>query len=432
MKGVQYILIAIYVLLLHISYVDFISPNFSYLGYQIVTIDKASFILTILMIFTPLLYAKVAVTKPSGIFFWIIYIIVYIPVLIIPNYLYGTVPMTNWTTNMIILLCITILYSIASWPIFQVPIMYIRKSVIRWIYIVMTSGLFLYIISIAGIHLKPPVDSEDIYATRLGFRKNTSPIVGYGMQWLAKVFDPILVIYGLLNKKVWFTLLGFFLQYILFTTNGLKSTLMSTALLIMVFVALRMKGKYFSVLFVGGISLLLTISIGWDYMTSTYEMTSLLVRRMIFTPGLLMNYYVEFFSTHAQTKLSYSLFAGLFENPYAVTPPFIIGDVYFGRPSMAANANLFADAFANFGYIGIFVYTLIAAMILWIYNSLAEGRHKSFAMLLLVMPVWSLTDTSLTTVFLTHGLLLAIIIVYITKCIDSTEGENIVWERRAQ
>ncbi|MBC2324173.1 hypothetical protein [Listeria booriae] len=426
MKVIQYVLIAVYVLLLHVSYVSFISPNFSYLGYRIVEIDGVSLALTIVLIFIPLLYAKVAVTEPSGIFFWIIYIIVYIPVLLIPNYLYGSVPKTSWMTDIIILLCITMLYSIASWPILQIPAIYIKKSVARWMYIIITSGLFIYIISVAGIHLKPPVDSEDIYSTRLGFRQNTSPIVGYGMQWLAKIFDPILVIFGLLNRKVWFVLLGFFLQYLLFTTNGLKSTLMSTALLIMVFIALRMKGKYFSVLFVGGISLLLAVSVGWDYMTSTYEMTSLLARRMIFTPGLLMNYYVEFFSTHAQTKLSYSLLAGFFDNPYSVTPPFIIGDVYFNRPDMAANANLFADAFANFGYIGVLVYTSIAAIILWLYNSLAIGSHKSFAMLLLVMPVWSLADTSLTTVFLTHGLLLALIIVYILKCIGAMEESNFV------
>ncbi|MBC1308651.1 hypothetical protein HB809_13160 [Listeria booriae] len=76
--------------------------------------------------------------------------------------------------------------------------------------------------------------------------------------------------------------------------------------------------------------------------------------------------------------------------------------------------------------IGVLVYASIAAIILWLYNSLAIGSHQSFAMLLLVMPVWSLADTSLTTVFLTHGLLLALIIVYILKCISAMEESNFV------
>ncbi|MBA3925605.1 hypothetical protein [Listeria rustica] len=415
MKVIQYFLVFIYVLLLHVSYADFISPNFAYLGYTMGSLDFVSFALSLLMIFTPLLVAKVAVTEPSGIFFWIIYVIVYIPVLLIPNYLYGVVPLANWITNFMLLGCLFLLYSVASWRMLSIPVLRVRATFAKWLYIGMTSALFLYILSVSGVHLKPPVDSEDIYAARLGFRENTSPIMGYGMQWLAKALNPVLVIYGLLEKKIFFVLLGFFMQYLLFTTNGLKSTLMSTALLILVFVALRMKGKYFSLLFVGGISMMLLISIGYDYMTSTFELTSLLSRRMIFTPGLLMNYYVDFFSQHEQMRLSYSFLSGIFENPYGITPPFIIGETYFNRPDMAANANLFADGFANFGYIGIGVYTFVAAIILWVYNSLAKGAYKAFGMLLIVMPVWSLTDTSLTTVFLTHGLLLAIIIMYILR-----------------
>ncbi|MBC6300412.1 hypothetical protein [Listeria booriae] len=421
MKVVQYFLVSIYVLLLHISYVDFISPNFSYLGYRHVSVDSISIALTIALIFCPLLIAKVGVTQPSGILFWILYAIVYIPVLLIPNYLYGVVPWENWLTDFVLLGSMLLLYSVSSWRLLHIPLIKIKKTIVQWMYVILTTSFFLYIVKVSGIHLKPPTDSEDIYAARLSFRQHTSPVVGYGMQWLAKIFNPILVVYGLVNKKWMFILLGFAMQYLLFTTNGLKSTLMSTALLILVAVALRKKGRYFSILFVGGLSCLLCLSVGYDYMTSSYEMTSLLSRRMIFTPGLLMNYYVDFFSHHEQMHLSYSILSGIFTNPYATTPPFIIGEVYFNRPDMAANANFFADGFANFGYSGIAIYIAVAAIIMWIYNSLAEGAIKLFAMLLLVMPVWSLTDTSLTTVFLTHGLLLAIISLYFIKCSGGEE-----------
>lgn len=159
-----------------------------------------------------------------------------------------------------------------------------------------TADFFLYTFMVSGgISLKPPIDAEDIYDKRMISRVKLTPAGGYIIQWLAKVWNPLIVAFGLCRKKYSYVFLGLALQYLLYTTNGLKSTLLSTFLLIMVFIASHDKGRNFAIYFCLSLCSLLGISILLDFILDQAYLSNLFARRMIITPGLLTTYYIDFF-----------------------------------------------------------------------------------------------------------------------------------------
>src|SRR5207249_3383875 len=97
-----------------------------------------------------------------------------------------------------------------------------------------------------------------------------------------------------------------------------------------------------------------------------------LIRRAIDVPGQLTAYYFDYFSAHPTYGLSHSVLGWLGGGPYSVTPPALIASVYFGRPDANANANLWADGFANFGLAGILIVTLLLVALLWFADSIAN------------------------------------------------------------
>jgi hypothetical protein len=94
-----------------------------------------------------------------------------------------------------------------------------------------------------------------------------------------------------------------------------------------------------------------------------------------------------------------------------VEPPYIIGSLYFH--GVDANANVWADAYANFGYVGIFCFTLLLAIVLWLYDSMAVDRDMRFAALVIGLPAFALANGGLLTCLLSNGMALAMLLVYL-------------------
>ncbi|MGE7762635.1 hypothetical protein [Peribacillus sp. NPDC097895] len=427
MKLIQMGLVVIYVWLLDISYVHFITPEYYYMGYIYRQPPSEEMVATsMFFILLPVVFAKKDLDKPSELVFWILYFIVYIPVVWVPNYLFVTIQPDFIFTNVLLFLCLLIIGNVNRLPARKFTPVNVNLGLLKIIFVITLLIFFLYIFKVSGgISLKPPIDSEDIYNKRMGFRTKLTPLAGYIIQWLAKVWNPLIIAFGLCKKKYIYVVIGLSLQYLLYTVNGLKSTLLSTGILIIVFISFQRKGRNFAIFFCLSLCSVLGISILLDYILEQDFLSNLFARRVVITPGLLTAYYVDFFSNNPKALLSYSIFEKFIDPVYDQTPPFIIGTEYFGRPDMAANANMFADAFSNFGYIGILIYTVILAAILWLYDSLTENeKWHSIGTILFVIPAWCLADTALTTTFVTNGMGFACVIMYLLLGTDLQKGDN--------
>ena len=94
------------------------------------------------------------------------------------------------------------------------------------------------------------------------------------------------------------------------------------------------------------------VAIVADKLLHSEWFTAILLQRLIATPGLLTGMYVEFFSAHPKAMLAHSVLAPFLAYPYDREPSFLIGRAYFGSETVQANANIWADGYANFGWAG--------------------------------------------------------------------------------
>ncbi|PZF90516.1 hypothetical protein C1903_02895 [Listeria ivanovii] len=410
-KILLFIGVSFYVYGLKASYVYFISPAFSYFGSINLHPSMNEQLVSLLFVFVPLLWSNTHAYRPSRIVYWILYMMVYVPAMLVPDY----VRINNFDEILllksVLLFCLILIYITADFKLIPVYYIKVKKQVVLLFVTIFSFSLWGIIVQTFGIHFNfSKVD--DVYDLREAYRDQVNRFSGYAINWQSKIVNALFLALGFVSKNKWLICIGVLGQLFIFSITGQKSIALSSIFILGIIFCLRNNGRHFVLYFVYGVTALVFLAMGLDVLTESAEYTSLFVRRMLITPGLLLSYYFDFFSVNPKVYLSHSILSPFMSYPYDKLPPFLIGEHYFGRVDLAANANIWADGFANFGYAGIISFSVLLMGILYLYDSLSEHRNFIVSAILMAMPAWSLVDTSLITSILTHGILLAFIINY--------------------
>ena len=80
---------------------------------------------------------------------------------------------------------------------------------------------------------------------------------------------------------------------------------------------------------------------------------------------------------------------------------------------MSANTGIVGDAFMNFGFIGLALWGILLAIILKLVDSCSKRVDFRVGVAAIAMPTMSLVSSALLTCLLTHGLLLALLLLYL-------------------
>ncbi len=142
-------------------------------------------------------------------------------------------------------------------------------------------------------------------------------------------------------------------------------------------------------------------------------LTAISARRIFFVPPLLDELYIEYFNGHAKYFWSTSrLGSWASTNSYGVSAPVLIGDEFFGGTNTYANSGAIGSGFANAGFYGIMLYSILAGLLLGVLNSYGKRIGHAFvavASLILFFNIVAAAD--FTSVLLTHGLLLLLLLL---------------------
>ena len=159
---------------------------------------------------------------------------------------------------------------------------------------------------------------------------------------------------------------------------------------------------------------LVAIIISTKYLEVLVILPGIFLFRLYFLPAQLYYYYYDFFSHHYFDWFTQNLPVSFFANSnYKIPIPYVIGDYYFGGAETSANANLFADGYANLGIAGCLLVTLILIVVLHVLDMLSSEKNRYLVISVIAMPMFFLTNSSLQTTFLTHGFLIAIMIIFL-------------------
>lgn len=403
--------VVVYMIALHISYVQFISPAFAYMKFTYQPVSLAHMFVSWIIVVAPSFWMPVSFGRPSHFVYWLLYICVVIPIGMVPMY----VASENLDQVLIFVFSVTLSHSVLA-LIYKVPLLHITRTKARNFQVIaglltLTVVVFALIVHTYGLQTRW-VSLWDVYDVRADHTSKTTRWMAYLVSWQANVVNILLMAYGLVKKKWMLLLLGVFGQLYLYTTAAYKSILYSVVLVVAILLLTKVRWRNMAVTMVWVALAVIVTACAVDIMTESILASALITRRIFVVPGLLGWFYFDFFSHNPKLMLSHSVLSPLVSYPYTYTPASTIGLHYFGSSEASANAGVWADAFANFGYIGIIIFTFALGMVMWIYDSLANRVDWRLAVVMLGVPAFTLTNSSLLTTLLTHGLGVVMIALY--------------------
>jgi len=393
-------------------YATILTQHYAYEGFkyrQDPTVIAATWLLAVV----PSFWMPVSLRRPSQLAYWFFYLVVVVPVAVVTVHSYPGDAHSGIVTAVWIVGAFAVLGLI-----YAVPLASMRHDRFRpqtlWIAVLAISALsYALILSTFGLRLHL-ASLSDIYQVRAEYGKilgNTNVYISYVVDWQALVLNPLLILVGLMSRRKLLVLSGAIGQLMIYSFTGFRTVLFSTSVLLLLLLLCRSQARF-------GIRMLLALTgaiafaAAYFLWSGSLSLFSLVVERLVGLPGLLTGFYFSFFAHHPKMMLSHSVLGGIFHNPYGSAPPLIIGKVYFPSWETYANANFWADAFANFGIWAVFAFTAILGAVFWFYDSLARDTDLRLAALMLVMPAISLANTGLLTCLMTHGLGFACLVMY--------------------
>lgn len=412
-RPILVVICAIYVLVFVLVYNRVIVPIWGYEGFHSkTTLGRAAvgWVLAAL----PSLWMPIKLKRPSQVVYWLLYILVLVPSCLVPIYALDD----QSRGPLVLAFCLVVVFGVTGLiyrlPLVPLPRIHLETYEFSVILALLSIICYALMVSAFGFQFHY-VSFEDTYSVRAEFQNTliqAPPLVAYAIGWQAWVINPFVMAVGLRSRRMSWVLLGAGGEFAIYSITAFRSMLFSAGLLIfLLWVTLPPKAfgarlaATWTAIFAGTGA---ALYYGYGLMAE-----ALVGVRMTALPGLLTGYYYEFFSVHPQAHLGHSILKTLVNYPYAAEPPYLIGAIYFHSASNDANANIWADAYANFGYAGILCFTLLLAILLWLYDSIAASCDTRLAALAIGLPAFALANGGLLTSLLTNGIVLVMLLMYL-------------------
>lgn len=410
-------LAALYMLLVWLSYRYLIAPPFAYLGYKAEPIDLDIGLYCAGLGLLPMTWMPLSLDRPTKFVYWLVYLYVVNPGAVVAPMVLG-VRGGSWLVSYALiilgfwLVSLGYLIDLRAVPRLRLRVPprvfwggFLALSLLNYLAVFLQFGLRIRFDLVTNL-LSPEISATRLEA-RQAFESGGFALSGYSLTWQSGAMNPLLIAYGTVHRHRVALLAGLGGQLVLFSVAASKSMLISTLIVWLAIFLLHEDRRSRGGLQLVAVMLAVVLVAGAHQMaTGSVNINSLLVRRAIVTPPVLTRYYFDFFSTHPKTYLSQSILGGYLHYPYVSSIPRTVGATYIGDAT-SANANFFADAFANFGLVGVIAFSLVLAAIFAFIDANSQRLDLRLGTAVLAVAGMSLVNSALFTSLLTHGILLA-------------------------
>lgn len=403
-----YILLLLFRAIADFSYIYFVNPVFGYSGFSI-EVHTFPYLFSWALYSLSLFFVQPLINKISD------YIAVtFILFILAPlTSLYG---LTGWSLEPVIinLLSFIVFIFIARSKLIKTPALPEVKDGPKIAVIIsvlaVVSLLSWYLVSGAGFNLN--------LARVYDFRRENAELANIGIlaylnNWTYKIFSLFLIAYFLHKKKYAIVFIACCAQVVFYGYSAHKGVLFSIVLIFATWAWFSKRNNAYilplGLVFVFSISLLSYFVLG------EILLGSLFIRRVFYVPAYLTFQYFDFFSNNQFVYWSNSVLSGLVSYPYRMSVPMLIGD-YEGSGA-SANNGFISSGFAHFGYIGVFIYTVMFGYLIRFFDVFT--KRVGVLWLSLAITIGPLRDalisSDLFTTLLTHGLLLAVFLIFLIR-----------------
>lgn len=397
----------LYRVLIDLSYIYVISPKYAYSGFYL-EINQLKVLESYVLLFIFSLLLKHKINKPSEFFILFLFSMLVVPILSI----YSLQDSPREFLYMVLLSFIVII--IAS-KITQIKLPIIRKGDKFAIVISLATGILLF----SWIIMRGGLSYLNFNLLKVyDFRRKAAELIfpgnlAYIMTWFGKVINPLLIAFSLWKKNNKMMLATIGIQVLFFAITAHKAMLFYPVLI--VFTSIFGKKKYFGQMIPLGLAGVTVLSSIHYYITGNLILLSLFIRRVLFVTAL--NHY-RYYDTFKELGFIYlsnkTWFPKIIEYPFELPIPQVISLIYNGHPNTWVNTGFLATGYINFGLVGMLIYSFIVGLIFRFIDYIAKNYLPSWLCIaIMIVPINSLISSDLFTALLTHGILLAMIMLWL-------------------
>jgi len=300
-------------------------------------------------------------------------------------------------------------------PLVNLPVVRLTRPQFWVVFALLALLLFAFVYSVLGFSLEI-VSFYNVYDVRESYRASvleTTGYVSYAVIWIGNVIGPFLITHGFLNRNLFTGSAGMLAQLTIYALTGFKSVVLAGALIVAIFIILWRRGSYIGINMIWGSFSMVTLAYVLYKITDVVFILYLTAGRLILLPGILTGYYYEFFGRNPKVMMTDSVLSPLGTYPYQLGPAREIGLHYYNKATTQANANVWADGYAQFGFAGMLVFVFLLGVVLWLYDSIAVKTNPKLAAVMLGIPAITLANNPLETSLLTHGTALVFLVIYL-------------------
>ncbi len=402
----QVFLVLLYRLILDVLYLKIVFPFFAYMGFTAyLQLDFYAFTLLVLLIFAPFI-ARLQEEKSAS-----------AAILTFLHYIYF-IPLTSYCAcsgaPLTFFLIGSVYWAIMLLIQFRLPVIYLQPMQTRRtqrIYCLLTllGVAFVMFISWRYTGLRFTLDFINVYDIRAEAASYQMPkIFSYALSMMS-VLLAILLMYWMIRRKrvVVGTLIVVFL--FLFSIAAHKSQFFFLLLVLSAYFFYRP----WMLRWAGGLMIIFASGALAEWLIlDSYYLAAYFFRRMMYTPMLLSEACMRLFQDNPLNLFRVGIMGKLsFDEIYSINIPYLVAES-FGEKS-SANTGLLGDMFANLPTpLGIILMPIILVVCFRIMDATAHHLPQKLTISACLFFAMSFSNSSWSTVLLSHGFLLACLLFY--------------------
>lgn len=239
---------------------------------------------------------------------------------------------------------------------------------------------------------------------------------------MAGTLLPILVIYFLIDKKIILSLVTTLVLIATFSFGGMKKYLFYMVLAYLLYFFYKKRDAILFIL--PGLCLTHVLAIvEFCVKNGMPQIANYIHRRTMLLPVTLSYYYFDFFSKNQKDFLSQGIFRrfGL-ESTYNMPIQNMIGGLYNGSYANVASNGMIGNAFANFGWLSLFIYPILIIVLLKCFGIILAQKAQPLIMLVGMEIFVLLTNGDFFTNLLSNGLIALFILLLLMPRKEKRHG----------
>lgn len=405
-----------YISCFHWMYVHYLYSEVAYFGFEYYPPRTGYLVLAWTLSLLPGLWMPIALTRPSQLAYWILYITVLIPSMFVPFYA-GINPPAEISIVVLTLFAGFVMIGAA----YLLPLLQVRSFCLPRRLFWKAFGWIVVAVAVSAIAAfrrnLSLVSFLDVYDLRFaandvaeGSRFNGT--AAYGLMLMSGGFDPFLMGWGLYYGKPSLFLAGAAGQLLVYSAWGTKGSILSIVFFLGFYCLFKIGRSPFG-LKLTGTSIALLGGLCLSYVLAGAEpgpihafLLFLVLVRTLSVHGLLTAQYYDFFQHNPLTYYSHvSGVRWLVHYPYANPIGLEVGYSVSGDPMYDATASLWDyDGLAALGLPGVLLISGFCALVFWMLDSLTRKHDPRLVALVISFAAYNIANISLFTSLLSGGL----------------------------